>query len=127
MDAVEQLWAVYGKWKRLTEQEGLAIRQSNWSLVDQAQVEKRTLQPEIIHLTEQIHSRFSPDSGGFDTQMRGVVNELILLETQNNLAVQSCLAAANEERSSLEGTSNRLRQVHSRYVPSRNAAWENRG
>ena len=124
---VEQLWAVYREWKNLTEREGLAIRRGDWPRVHDTQEEKRALQSEIIRLTEEIHAHFSAAANhdGFDTRLRTIVNELILMETQNNLTLQSLMDAANEQKRELETTSSRLRQVHQSYVPSRNPVWEN--
>src|SRR5688572_2728631 len=117
---VEQLWAVYQQWKNLTEHEGQAIRPSNWPLVQKTQQAKHDLQSRIIHLTEQIQGDFSSktEQTTFDKQLRKIVNELILLETRNNATLQSSVAAAEQQKASLENTSNRLRQVHTRYVPT---------
>lgn len=127
LGSVEQLWNVYREWKRLTEREGAAIRQASWPLVHKIQQQKRALQAEIIHLTEQIQSEFrsKSDHQTFDTQLRTIVNELILLETQNNATLQSSIAAAEEQKRAYESTSSRLRQLHNRYVPSRAATWQN--
>jgi len=127
MELVEELWRAYGNWKRLTEQEAAAIRKSQWPEVRRAQLEKRALQSEIIHLTEQIDVQ--PGAGShqveFQTRLRKIVNELILLETQNNLRVQHCIESAEEQRRSFEATSCRLRRIQSRYVPSCGAVWNN--
>jgi hypothetical protein len=123
---VEQLWAAYGDWKTFTEQEGLAIDTADWPRVRQIQEEKRALQAQIIHLTEQAQHQFSaPFDHDFDTRLRAIVNELILLETQNNLTLQGTLEHAREQKNRLEATSSRLRQLHNSYVPSRHPVWEN--
>ena len=127
MQSVEELWKAYQDWKRLTEQEGTAIQRSQWFEVQSAQARKRLLQTDIIRLTDQIKASVnsSVEQEQFDSRLRGTVNELILLETQNNLRVQTMIAAANDQRRNLDVTASRLRQVHNRYVPTREPVWEN--
>jgi len=127
MQSVEELWKAYQDWKRLTEQEGTAIQRSQWFEVQSAQARKRLLQTDIIRLTDQIKASVnsSVEQERFDSRLRGTVNELILLETQNNLRVQTMIAAANDQRRNLDVTASRLRQVHNRYVPTREPVWEN--
>lgn len=127
MQSVEELWRAYQDWKRLTEQEGTAIQRSQWFEVQSAQAQKRLLQTEIVRLTDQIKASLntSLDKDQFDARLRGTVNELILLETQNNVKVQAMMSAAEDQRRNLMLTANRLRQVHNRYVPAREPLWEN--
>jgi hypothetical protein len=124
---IERLWDVYNEWKALTEQEGRAIRDADWTRVHERQQQKRSLQSEIIHLTGQIHADFrsKSDEANFDARLRGIVNELLLLETRNNATLQGSIDTVREQRRDLDATSNRLRQLHARYVPNRAAAWEN--
>jgi hypothetical protein len=127
MQSVEELWKAYQDWKRLTEQEGTAIQHSQWFEVQSAQAQKRLLQSEIVRLTDQIKAGLnsSIEKDQFDSRLRGTVNELILLESQNNVKVQAMMSAAEEQRRNLMLTANRLRQVHNRYVPAREPVWEN--
>jgi len=127
MQSVEELWRAYQDWKRLTEEEGTAIQRSQWFEVESAQAQKRLLQTEIVRLTDQIKASLnsSIEQEQFNSRLRGTVNELILLETQNNLRVQTMIAAANDQRRNLDVTASRLRQVHNRYVPTREPVWEN--
>lgn len=128
MQAVEQLWQAYQDWKSLTQAEGAAIQSLQWPQVQQAQQRKRALQSEIVRLTDKAKAEFDSPSAQstFDQRLRQLVNELILLETQNNVKIQACIETAERERRSLDATSNRLRLVHSRYVPARESNWENR-
>jgi hypothetical protein len=127
MQSVEELWKAYQDWKRLTEQEGTAIQRSQWFEVESAQAQKRLLQAEIVRLTDQIKASLnsSIEQEQFNSRLRGTVNELILLETQNNAKVQAMMSAAEDQRRNLLLTANRLRQVHNRYVPARAPVWEN--
>jgi hypothetical protein len=127
MQSVEELWQAYQDWKRLTEQEGTAIQRSQWFEVQSAQAQKRLLQTEIVRLTDQIKASLnsSIEHEQFNSRLRGTVNELILLETQNNAKVQAMMSAAEDQRRNLLLTANRLRQVHNRYVPAREPLWEN--
>jgi hypothetical protein len=125
--SIDQLWSLYAEWKNLTEREGAAIRQSDWPLVHKTQQQKRELQAEIIHLTEEIKADGSSriDDQKFDRQLRTIVNELILLETQNNATLQATIATTEQQKRELESTSKRLRQIHTRYVPNRPPTWQN--
>jgi len=127
MQSVEELWKAYQDWKRLTEQEGTAIQRSQWFEVQSAQARKRLLQTDIIRLTDQIKASVnsSVEQEQFDSRLRGTVNELILLETQNSAKVQAMMSAAEDQRRNLLLAAQRLRQVHSRYVPARDPLWEN--
>ncbi len=127
MQSVEELWRAYQDWKRLTEQEGTAIQRSQWFEVESAQAQKRLLQSEIVRLSDQIKASINSniEKEQFDSRLRGTVNELILLETQNNVKIQAMMSAAEDQRRNLMLTANRLRQVHNRYVPARDPVWEN--
>jgi hypothetical protein len=127
MQSVEELWKAYQDWKRLTEQEGTAIQRSQWFEVESAQAQKRLLQAEIVRLSDQIKASVnsSIEQEQFNSRLRGTVNELILLETQNNIKIQAMMSAAEDQRRNLLLTANRLRQVHNRYVPAREPVWEN--
>jgi len=127
MQAVEQLWQAYQEWKRFTEQEGIALQRADWPAVQKAQKRKRELQSEIVRLTDYIKANLSSsiEQEHFNARLRGIVNELILLETRNNANVGASIQAAQEEKRTLDATSNRLRQVHNRYVGSRAAVWQN--
>jgi hypothetical protein len=127
MQSVEELWKAYQDWKRLSEQEGTAIQRSQWFEVESAQAQKRLLQAEIVRLTDQIKATInsSIEQEQFNSRLRGTVNELILLETQNNVKIESMMSAAEDQRRNLLLTANRLRQVHHRYVPAREPVWEN--
>jgi hypothetical protein len=127
MQSVEELWKAYQDWKRLTEQEGTAIQRSQWFEVESAQAQKRLLQAEIVRLSDQVKASVNSSSQQeqFNSRLRGTVNELILLETQNNVKIQAMMSAADDQRRNLLLTANRLRQVHNRYVPAREPLWEN--
>ncbi len=127
MDSLDELWNTYAEWKRLTEKEGAAITRSQWRDVQEAQDQKRALQPEIIRLSDRVQTvlRSEAEKQLFSTRLRGIVHELVLLESQNNLKVQDSISAAEQQRRTLDVTSNRLRRMHHRYVPSLDPIWQN--
>src|ERR1043165_2219880 len=127
MAAAAQLWERYQDWKALTETEAAAILSSNWEAVQNAQRQKKKLQADIVHLTGESKAELASrgEAEAFDDRVRGITNQLILLETQNMMILQSRLDSIEIQRRDLESTSSRLRRVHTRYVPPREAAWEN--
>lgn len=123
MDAHAELLALYQQWKQLTEQEGAAIIASNWTEVRSCQKTKQQLQPKIIRATDV--AKHEPGGGPeFETQIRNCVNELIQLETRNSQTLEQRLHQAEQERSSLQQTSHRLRRVQMSYSGPRGSAWD---
>jgi hypothetical protein len=122
-----QLWDLYQQWKGLTQKEGDAILSSNWREVRRCQNAKQELQPKIIQLTESAKAEFGTgdQQREFDDRLRGCVNELILLETQNSSALGERLDALGLERAELEKSSKQLRQLHKSYLPTQNPTWNN--
>ena len=120
-----QLWDVYQQWKHLTEEEGMAILTSNWSEVRRCQKAKQDLQPEIIRLTDQAKKELTSTTARdtFEGRIREVVNELILLESRNNNTLQERMDQVQRERTELELTSQRLKQVHRSYAPRSGPVW----
>jgi hypothetical protein len=121
----EQLWELYREWKTLTEQEGAAILASDWTLVRESQTKKQQLQIEIVHATDLVKADSRSEPQMFDDRLRHVVNELILLETQNSAVLAHRLKGVEGQRRELEATSGRLRRLHTTYVPRRSSVWEN--
>lgn len=125
MDASRELWELYQQWKRLTREEGAAIRSSNWTEVRRCQCAKKDLQPEIIRVTG-VASAECPSAlrqDEINQRIRECVNELIGLERENNQELQLRLEALEKERDALERTSSRLRQVQKSYAPANPAGW----
>lgn len=121
-----QLWDRYHEWKRLTECEGMAILTSDWPEVRRCQTAKQHLQPEIIRLTDLAKKEIASTSArhNFEHRIREVVNELILLESRNSTHLKERIAHTERERSQLDLTSQRLRQVHQSYVPKAAPSWD---
>lgn len=122
MDHSAQLLELYQQWKSLTEREGAAIHASDWVEVRRCQKQKQQLQPEIIRVTGL--TKTSPGTGSqFNARIRECINELIQLESANNVTLEKRLESARKEKDGLDLTSHRLRQVHKSYVPSTGNAW----
>jgi hypothetical protein len=125
MESASHLWELYEEWKRLTLAEGAAISVSDWPQVRRCQSAKKELQSRIIRCTEITKGACaSPlEQEQIDTHVRSFVNELIVLETQNNSILQARLENLARERSEIDRTASRLRQVHKSYVPPRQPIW----
>ena len=123
MDAHAELLELYQQWRQLTEREGAAIIASNWTEVRSCQKTKQQLQPKIILATDL--AKNEPGGGPeFEAQIRNCVNELIQLEARNSQTLEQRLHEAEQERSSLQQTSHRLRRVQMSYSAARGSAWD---
>lgn len=125
----DELWKAYHDWKQLTERESVAIQREQWNEVHRAQEQKRALQSEILQLTGRVKAGLTSPSAeiDFNARLRVIVNELILLETQNNARVQAAKEAVQSEVQSLTATGHRLRRIHASYIPPCNPFWQTRG
>lgn len=121
-----QLWDLYDEWKRLTEAEGMAILTSDWPEVRRCQSGKQQLQPAIIRLTDLAKKEMASITARhhFEDRIREIVNELIVLESRNSNHLKERIAHTQRERSQLDITSQRLRQVHNSYVPKSVPTWD---
>lgn len=125
MRSATNLWDLYEQWKRLTEKEGEAIRTANWLEVRRCQKAKQQLQSGIIKVTDGLKTECSNElqNDQLNSQIRRHVNELIQLETRNHSILGQCMAKLQNERGTLEETSNRLKKVRKSYVPSPQPIW----
>jgi hypothetical protein len=123
MDAHAQLLELYQEWKRLTEEEGAAIRSSDWAGVRHCQKTKQELQPQIIRATDV--AKVAPGDGReFEAQIRECVNELIRLETRNSETLERRLEEVERSREELDQTSIRLKRVQKSYTRGRGSSWD---
>jgi hypothetical protein len=123
MESNAELLELYQEWKRLTEEEGAAIGALDWTAVRSCQKDKQGLQPKIIRATDA--AKNAPGGGiQFEAKIRECVNELIQLEMRNSERLGKRLAAVEKERSGLEQTSHRLKQVQKSYSSTRGPAWD---
>ena len=126
MKARTELFAAYAEWRRWTDLEGEAIQAANWSQVRECQDAKQRLQPRIIRHTEHARqecARLGLACADLEREVRGVVGELILLETRNGEAVAGKREAAEMERAELDRSSRNLRRLHHSYGGLRAAGW----
>ena len=123
MDANAHLLELYQEWKRLTEQEGAAIRASDWVGVRHCQKTKQELQPQIIRATDA--AKHAPRrERELEGQIRECVNELIRLETRNSETLEKRLEEVEKSRHELDQTSHRLKRVQKSYTGSRGSSWD---
>jgi hypothetical protein len=126
MTANQQLRNAYAEWRRLAEQEGEAIRQSNWPAVEICQTSLHDLQPQIIRWTQQAREewmRQGSDIALEEDSLRAVIGELIDIERRNSATLNDVRQAAHAEARQLEQTGQTLRQVQRSYAPQPSSAW----
>ncbi len=126
MSAFQELNGYYQEWRQLSEQEGSAIRSSDWPKVRGCQEAKFCLQAQIMIATQLFQKELTDqgmDAKEYDRQFRGIVAELILLEERNGSWLNEQKTRALEERDELAKSSSNLRQVRSAYVQGNKTHW----
>jgi len=125
MSAKDRLFDTYAEWRRWTEEEGEAIRQSDWPKVQDCQRAKLELQPRILKFTDDARTE-TVGSGvrweDIEKDLRREVASLIQLETRNGQVLDTVRRLAKAEAAELERTRRQLRQVRS-YAPVTQSAW----
>jgi hypothetical protein len=114
MSAADELLALYGEWHRCTELETRAIEASAWEDVVRIQADKAALQPAIVGASETLQDR-----AGQVGQIRGRIEDALLNliqgELTNRKQIDSRLAEARGQRTALDRSVNRLRDVRRAY------------
>ena len=126
MIAKKSLFDAYDSWEQLTQAESAAIQCGDWARVAECQQSKQTLQKQIIHLTESAQAECIEtglDSKNFERDLRPIINNLIVMETQNAELIATRRQAADVEKLDLDQASQNLRRVHKSYSPPAAAVW----
>jgi hypothetical protein len=125
VSARDRLFKVYAEWRTWTEQEGDAIRTSDWTRVRSCQRAKMELQPQILRCTDDARTEITRAGAawsGTEQDLRKVVATLIELETRNGEILADLRQRAREEQDQLDRTTRSLRQVRS-YAPAAQSGW----
>jgi hypothetical protein len=129
MNARDQLLELYEAWRTLSEDEGAAIRQSDWARLSRCQAAKLGLQVRIITAGEKLDRETTlgrPAAPGLDAGLRAVLDGLIRLEARNGEWLAERRREARVESLSLECAARNLRQVRQAYAPGLRSAWHSR-
>ena len=118
MSPADELFALYRRWRQLTEDEGQAIDGGEWHLVELCQTAKSRLQPRIVEVSQRL------DAASHETQFRPVVDELMELERRNRTRLEHKRRDAEKERQELDRSCRQLRRIHRSYVPAARTAWQ---
>ena len=118
MTPADELSALYAQWRRLTEDEGNAIKSSSWAQVEHYQAAKAKLQPRIVEVSERVEIVLH------ERQFRPVVEELMEMERRNSTRLRETRRSAERQKQELDKTSRNLRQIHKSYVPPSRAHWQ---
>jgi len=118
MSPVDELFALYEQWRRLTEDEGGAIEAGAWTQVEHYQSAKSRLQPRIIEVSQRL------DAAAHEQNFRLVVERLMDLERRNSARLQERRRAAQEQKQVLDRSTRHLRQIHKSYVPPARPHWQ---
>jgi methylmalonyl-CoA mutase N-terminal domain/subunit len=126
MNADQQLFQFYDRWRELTSSEGQAIAATDWTRLQQCQAEKRLLQDQIKAAAEQ-RQREQPagaEAMVVTGRFRNVVDELIALEECNARALAGQRAALEQQQRDLHQAGRTLRQLHAAYATGPQTAWQ---
>jgi hypothetical protein len=126
MSTQEELYAAYQQWRDLTDRESEAILRAAWAHVDQCQEAKRTLQDQIVALTQRLQNETAIDGADWpaiESSLRGIVRELIVMETRNSDMLASHRAEVQRQEAELECKTRNLRRVHRAYAFGPVPAW----
>ncbi len=125
MSAKDRLFDTYAEWRRWTEEEGDAIRQSDWPKVHSCQRAKLELQPRIMKFTDDARTE-TVGTGtrweDIEKDLRREVASLIQLETRNGQVLDTVRRLAQAEQAELERSRRQLQRVRS-YAPVRTSVW----
>jgi hypothetical protein len=127
MNAREQLFTLYRRWRELSLAEGEAIAAGQWDRVDTCQLEKHALQTEILTTTHAARQEAGANpaiSRALDADLRKVVAELIELEASNAQALTKSRADAERHRAELERSAESLRKLRKSYGTDADPNWE---
>jgi len=119
--SAKQLVAIYDSWEELTRQEGAAIQRNDWQRVSECQTAKKELQRRIIHLTDA--ARTEVDSGGFEQELRPIINRLIAMENSNVELLAEQRRTAELHKAELDQSSRNLRRMHKSYAQPQQSVW----
>jgi hypothetical protein len=125
MSAKDRLFDTYAEWRRWTEEEGDAIRQSDWPKVHSCQRAKLELQPRIMKFTDDARTE-TVGTGtrweDIEKDLRREVASLIQLETRNGQVLDTVRRLAQAEQAELDRSRRQLQRVRS-YAPVRTSVW----
>jgi len=125
MSAKDRLFDTYAEWRRWTEEEGDAIRQSDWPKVHSCQRAKLQLQPRIMKFTDDARTE-TVGTGtrweDIEKDLRREVASLIQLETRNGQVLDTVRRLAQAEQAELDRSRRQLQRVRS-YAPVRTSVW----
>ena len=118
MTPTEELRALYEQWRALTEEEGAALENRDWTRLTQSQTGKARLQPRIANVSRQLEPAIH------EREFRSMVEHLIELERRNQALLQNLQRHAQDEQQELDRSRRHLRQLHQSYVPPARAHWQ---
>ena len=125
MSAKDRLFDTYAEWRRWTEEEGDAIRQSDWPKVHSCQRAKLELQPRILKFTDDARTE-TVGTGtrweDIEKDLRREVASLIQMETRNGQVLDTVRRLAQAEQAELDRSRRQLQRVRS-YAPVRTSVW----
>jgi hypothetical protein len=122
--AQKDLFQAYADWRTWTEAERAGIMAGDWKRVEECQSQKSRLQTVIIQLTPEAQKETGKDAPILERHLRLIVDELIVLETNNGEIISLQRAQAQAEYAELNKTSQKLRKVQRGYGMAPATAWQ---
>ena len=112
------LLGLYAEWRRLSDLEGAAIREGDWSGVEQQQLSKQTLRDQIVRTIQRWNTEQEGSEAArsrFETEFRPIVSGLIEQETLNQTLLQEQRQHLDHRLATARQSSSRLRGIQRSY------------
>ena len=124
MTPEDQLLKLYERWGVLSDTEGEAIRDGDWSKVAETQRGKEALQDQIMARTGVLVQT----TGDFAVQalqerIHGVLHKLIQQEKRNQASLSEQRQTADDQAADCRSAGRNLRQLRKAYSHSRSSNW----
>jgi hypothetical protein len=128
-EAHQLLIALYAEWRRLSDLEGNAIGNDEWTDVARQQQLKQELRDRIVQTTERWRREWTDTEAEtvnvrFEREFRPIVAELIERESRNHELICQRRRHMQSELSSLNQSSARLRGLHRAYACDTGNRWQ---
>jgi hypothetical protein len=126
-DIHHRLCDLYAEWRRLTDIEGTAIGNEEWSRVEQQQRLKRELQNQIMQTADQWLSEQGETEAAcakYEREFRPIVSNLIQRESQNHELLCERRKHLQSRLNSLKQTGTRLRGIQRTYASAGSSNWQ---
>jgi hypothetical protein len=126
MSLPPSLDTLYREWHALTEMESEAIAAAAWHRVADLQGAKTRLQPAILKASAELQPAATarPQDTAWRESLNRMLADLVDLEQHNQALLDRQLAAAQQQRLTLDLSAQNLHRLHRSYAAPTRGVWE---